>query len=195
MPARRRPSPGERILINGASGGVGTFAIQLATALGLHVTAVCSARNAALARSLGADVTLDYTSEDFCATAERYAVVLDLVGNRAVRELRALVDEGGTLVLSGGGVSGKGRFIGPIGLLIRAQFLSRLPGARILSPQAHPNREMLQELATLISSGALKPVIDRTYRFDEARDAIRYLETEHARAKVVVTVAGQEDRS
>ena len=189
------PSPGERILINGGSGGVGTFAIQLATALGLHVTAVCSARNAALARSVGANVTLDYNSEDFCATAERYAVVLDLVGNRAVRALRALVDEGGTLVLSGGGVSGKGRFIGPIGLLIRAQLLSRLPGPRIVIPEAHPTQEMLQELATLVSSGALKPVIDHTYRFDEAPDAIRHLETQHARAKVVVTVADQGDRS
>jgi NADPH:quinone reductase-like Zn-dependent oxidoreductase len=189
------PSPGERILINGGSGGVGTFAIQLATAFGLHVTAVCNARNAALARSLGADVTIDYNSEDFCATAERYAVVLDLVGNRAVRALRALVDEGGTLVLSGGGVSGKGRFVGPIGLLIRAQLLSRLPGPEIVIPEAHPTREMLQELATLISCGALESVIEHTYRFDEAPDAIRHLETEHARGKVVVTIADQEDRS
>jgi NADPH:quinone reductase-like Zn-dependent oxidoreductase len=140
-------------------------------------------------------VTLDYNSEDFCATTERYAVVLDLVGNRAVRALRALVDEGGTLVLSGGGVSGKGRFIGPIGLLIRAQLLSRLPGPRIVIPQARPTQEMLQELATLTSSGALESVIEHTYRFGEAPDAIRHLETQHARAKVVVTVADQRNRS
>lgn len=184
-----QPRPGDRIVINGASGGVGTFAVQLAKVLDLQVTAVCSARNADLARSLGADVTVDYNMADFCATAERYAVVLDLVGNRSVRELRAIVDQGGTLVLSGGGVPGAGRIIGPIGLLIRARLMSRLPGPRVVTPLGQPTKELLEELAALTGPELDPPVIDRAYRFADAPEAIRYLETEHARAKVVVTMA------
>jgi NADPH:quinone reductase-like Zn-dependent oxidoreductase len=180
---------GNRFLINGASGGVGTFAIQLAKNLGLHVTAVCSARNADQARSLGADVIIDYNREDFCATSERYAMVIDLVGNRSVRELRSLVERSGTLVISGGGVSGEGRFFGPLWLIIRAGLMSRLPGPRIAIPMAKPTQARLEELGALVETGTVKAVIDRTYRFDEAAEAIRYLETEHARAKVVVTVS------
>lgn len=183
--------PGDRVLINGASGGVGTFAIQLAKNFGLHVTAVCSARNADQARSLGADVIIDYNREDFCATSKRYAVVLDLVGNRKMRELRSLVERSGTLVVSGGGVSGEGRFFGPLWLLLRAQLMSRLPGPRITTPLAQPTQERLEELGALVKAEAVKAVIDRTYRFDQAADAIRYLENEHARAKVVVTVTGR----
>jgi len=182
------PAPGARLLINGASGGVGTFAVQLAKTMGLHVTAVCSARNAELARSLGADSVIDYGVEDFCAAPDRYDVVLDLVGNRSVRALRRLVHPGGTLVLSGGGVSGEGRYIGPLGLLVRAQLSARLPGARIVIPQALPSAERLEELASLVAAGSVTPVIDRDFDLDHGADAIRYLETEHARAKVVVTV-------
>jgi NADPH:quinone reductase-like Zn-dependent oxidoreductase len=132
------PKPGARLLINGASGGVGTFAIQLAKAMGLHVTAVCSARNADQARSLGADRLIDYNREDFCATHDRYDIVLDLVGNRTIRHLRRLLHPSGTFVLSGGGVSGQGRFVGPLGLLIRAQLAARMPGPR--SPFRWPSR-------------------------------------------------------
>ena len=188
------PQPGERILVNGASGGVGTFLVQLARARGLHTTAVCSARNAALARSLGAASTVDYATDDFCATAERYAAVIDLVGNRSVRELRTLVAPAGTLVLSGGGVSGEGRIVGPLGLIVRAKLASALPGPRIVIPEARPTAELLAEVADLVTSGAVHPVVDRTFGFDRAPDAIRYLETEHARAKVVVTVAPEGGR-
>lgn len=183
-----RPSTTGRVLINGASGGVGTFTVQLAKAVGFHVTAVCSARNAELARSLGADVTVDYHRQDFCATKRRFDLVIDLVGNRSIRDLRALVRPGGTLVLSGGGVPGTGRLVGPLGLLVRAQLMARLPGPRIAVPRATPSTDGLAELATLVASGRIAPVIDRTYPLSAAADAIRYLEREHARAKVLVTV-------
>lgn len=189
------PKPGARLLINGASGGVGTFAIQLAKAMGLHVTAVCSARNADQARSLGADTLIDYNREDFCARQDRYDIVLDLVGNRAVRHLRRLLRRSGTLVLSGGGVSGEGRFVGPLGLLIRAQLAARLPGPRIAIPQAKPTTERLDELAALLTSGSLKPIIDRAFDFDHAADAIRYLETEHARGKVIVKIGPTDEKA
>jgi NADPH:quinone reductase-like Zn-dependent oxidoreductase len=182
------PQPGARLLINGASGGVGTFAVQIANTMALHVTAVCSARNAELAQSLGAEVIIDYNLQDFCATSERYDMVLDLVGNRSIRALRSLVHPSGTLVLSGGGVSGKGRLVGPLGLLVRAQLVARLPGPRIVVPQAKPTKQLLEELATLVQSGAVKPVIDKTFIFEDGAEAIRYLETDHARAKVIVTI-------
>lgn len=182
------PTPGARLLINGASGGVGTFAIQLAKTMGLHVTAVCSARNADLARSLGADSVIDYDVEDFCAAPDRYDMVLDLVGNRSLRDLRRLVHPSGTLILSGGGVSGEGRWIGPLGLLVRAQLMARLPGPRIVTPQALPSTERLEELAGLVASGSVTSVIDRVFDLDHGAEALRYLETEHARAKVIVTI-------
>ena len=189
------PQPGGRLLINGASGGVGTFAVQLAKTMGLHVTAVCSARNAEQASALGADVVLDYNLEDFCATPGRYDMVLDLVGNRSVRDLRRILHPSGTLVLSGGGVSGEGRFIGPIGLLVRAQLIARLPGPRIAVPLAKPAGERLQELAALASSGSVRPVIDKTFTLDDGAAAIRYLETEHARAKVVITIPASDEQA
>ncbi len=156
------PMPGARLLINGASGGVGTFAVQMAKTMGLHVTAVCSARNADLARSLGADSVIDYSVEDICAAPERYDMVLDLVGNRRLRDLRRLVHPAGTLILSGGGVSGEGRYIGPLGLLVRAQLMARLPGPRIVIPQALPSTERLGELAAFVASGSVTPVVDRS---------------------------------
>jgi NADPH:quinone reductase-like Zn-dependent oxidoreductase len=182
------PHPGDRLLVNGASGGVGTFIVQLAKAMRMHVTGVCSARNVQLASSLGADVVIDYALRDFCAGPDRYELVVDLVGNRSLRELRGLVRPSGTLVLSGGGTSGDGRFLGPLSLLMRAQLMARLPGPRIATPQAKPNRQSLEELATFVSSGAVTPVVDRTFAFDDASEAIRYLEVEHARAKVVISI-------
>jgi NADPH:quinone reductase-like Zn-dependent oxidoreductase len=177
---------GNRLLINGASGGVGTYAVQLARAMGLHVTGVCSARNADQARSLGAEEVIDYAVEDFCAAPDRYDVVLDLVGNRKIRALRNLLRPTGTLVLSGGGVPGTGRYLGPIGLLVRAQLLARLPGPRIVIPQAQPTTERLEELAALVEAGSLVSVIDRVFDLDDGADAVRYVETEHARGKVIL---------
>jgi NADPH:quinone reductase-like Zn-dependent oxidoreductase len=165
----------------------------MAKGMGLHVTGVCSARNADLARSLGADVIIDYNEQDFCATSQRYDAVLDLVGNRSIRELRTLVQPSGTLVLSGGGVPGAGRLVGPLGLLVRAQLLARLPGPRIAIPQATPTQDGLAELAAWVTSGRMTPILDRIYDLHEAPDAIRYMEREHARAKVVVTIPPQNN--
>ena len=180
------PSPGQSILVNGASGGVGTFAIQLAQAQRLHVTAVVSTRNTALAGSLGADRVIDYTRDDF-TQGGAYDVVLDLVGNRRLRELRGAVRPGGALVLSGGGVSGQGRIVGPIRLLVWAQLVGRFSGLRVLTPQAAPDAEVLARLARLVAAGQLTPVIDRSFGLEQTADAIRYVETQHASAKVVIT--------
>lgn len=180
--------PGDRVLVNGASGGVGSFIVQLAKAMGLYVSAVCSARNADLASSLGADVVIDYGREDFCAAGVRHDLVVDLVGNRSLRDLRATVAPAGSLVLSGGGVSGEGRFVGPLALLIRAQAVAGLSGLRVTVPQAKPSRANLEELAGFVASGAVTPFVDRTFAFEDTAGALRYLETEHARTKVVIKV-------
>jgi NADPH:quinone reductase-like Zn-dependent oxidoreductase len=177
---------GQSVLINGASGGVGTFAIQLAKSMGVHLTAVCSARNAELARSLGADVVIDYRREDFTKSGRQYDLVLDLVGNRSLRDLRRVLKPSGTIVLSGGGVSGQGRFIGPLSMIIRAQLLARVSRIRLALPLAKPSTQNLAELAALVESGSVAPIVDKIFTFDNAAEAIRYLEVEHARAKVVI---------
>lgn len=182
------PQEGDRLLVNGASGGVGTFAVQMAHGMGMHITAVCSARNADQARALGADTVVDYAVEDFCGRPDRYDMVLDLVGNRPVRALRRLLRPTGTLVLSGGGVPGTGRYVGPLALLVRAQLLARRPGPRIVVPQAQPTTGQLREIAGLVQSGAVAPVIDRVFPLDDGAEAVRYVETEHASGKVIVAV-------
>ncbi len=179
---------GQSVLINGASGGVGTFAIQLANSMGVaHVTAVCSGRNADLARSLGAGVVVDYGREDFSTSGRQYDVVLDLVGNRSLRDLRRVLMPSGTLVLSGGGVSGQGRFVGPLSMLIRAQLLARVSRVRLVVPDAKPSTQNLAELAAMVEARSVIPIVDKTFTFENAAEAIRYLEVEHARAKVVIT--------
>jgi NADPH:quinone reductase-like Zn-dependent oxidoreductase len=180
---------GQRVLINGASGGVGTFALQVAKSLGAEVTAVCSTRNVDLVRSLGADHVIDYTEADFTRGDRRYDLVFDLVGNRSLRELRRALTPEGTLVLSGGGVSRGGSVFGPMGLMIRAQLAGRFARhQRLLILQTPQDPEILPSLCALAEAGKLTPVIDRTYKLAEVPDAIRYVETEHARSKVVVTV-------
>lgn len=178
---------GDHVLINGASGGVGTFALQMARARGMNVTAVCSARNAAQAKALGAETVIDYRTRDFCDTSERYDAVLDLVGNRSVRALRKLVRITGTLVVSGGGVPGTGRYVGPLGLLARAHLVARTAGPRIVIPQAQPTTRRLRELAMLTESGAVAVTIDQAFDLTDGAQAVRYLETEHARGKVLIT--------
>jgi NADPH:quinone reductase-like Zn-dependent oxidoreductase len=180
--------PGQEVLINGASGGVGTFAVQIAKAFGAEVTGVCSARNGELVRSLGADHLIDYAQEDFTRNGQRYDVVFDLVGNHSLAGFRRALKPAGTIVLSGGGVFEGGSVVGPMGLLIRGQVMSRFARHRLLVLTATPSKENLATLRELADSGKLTPVIDRTYPFSEAPEAVRYLEGEHARSKVVITV-------
>ncbi|WP_137993185.1 NAD(P)-dependent alcohol dehydrogenase [Streptomyces vilmorinianum] len=182
-----RVRPGQKVLINGASGGVGTFAVQIAKALGADVTGVCSTRNVDLVRSLGADHVVDYTQEDFATGAERHDLVFDLVGNRSLAECRRALTPTGTLVLSGGGVFEGGSLVGPMGLLLKGQVLSHFVRQRLLVLSASPGREKLAALRDLAESGSITPVIDRTYPLSEVAEAIRYVEIEHARAKVVVS--------
>jgi NADPH:quinone reductase-like Zn-dependent oxidoreductase len=183
-----RVQPGQRLLVNGASGGVGTFAVQIGKALGAHVTAVCSTRNAELVRSLGADDVVDYTAQDVVSARQRFDVVLDLVGNRSLRELRRVLTDRGTLVLSGGGVFDGGSLVGPMALIISGGLVGRVARQRIRPFTATPTTERLTALARLTESGQVRPVIDRTYALADVPAAVRYLESEHARAKVVVTV-------
>ncbi|WP_433162794.1 NAD(P)-dependent alcohol dehydrogenase [Kribbella sp. CA-247076] len=177
---------GQRLVINGASGGVGTFAVQIAKALEAHVTAVCSTRNVDLMRSLGADQVVDYSRDDF--TRQRYDVVLDLVGNRSLGDLRRALTPEGVLVLSGGGVFRGGSVFGPVGLIMRGALLSRFVRQRIVTFDAKPSVDSLTALRTMVEARQLIPAIDRTYPLAEIAEALRYVETEHARAKVVITV-------
>jgi NADPH:quinone reductase-like Zn-dependent oxidoreductase len=184
---------GQHVLINGASGGVGTFAVQLAKAYGAQVTAVCRTRNVELVRSLGADHVVDYTREDFTRTrlvraGRRYDVLLDLVGNRSLTDCRRVLTRDGTLLLSGGGVSTGASVFGPMSLLVRGPLVGRFVRHRIVSPAATGGLGHLATLRELVESGKLTPVVDRTFQLSEVPAAIRYVETEHARAKVVITM-------
>ncbi|MEV4709018.1 NAD(P)-dependent alcohol dehydrogenase [Actinoplanes sp. NPDC049316] len=181
--------PGQHVLVNGASGGVGTLAVQLAKLLGATVTAVCSTRNADLVRSLGADHVVDYTRDDFTRLGPRHDLVLDLVGNRTLRALRRSVTPTGTLVLSGGGVYRGGSVIGPVWLIARGRLLAPfLRRQRIVVLTTAPSRSHLDMLRTHAEKDGLVPVIDRSFELHEVPEAIRYLETEHARAKVVISI-------
>ncbi|MFF3584689.1 NAD(P)-dependent alcohol dehydrogenase [Streptomyces mirabilis] len=183
-----RVQPGQQVLINGASGGVGIFAVQIAKAFGAEVTGVCSTRNMELIRSMGADHVIDYTREDFTRDGRRYDVVFDLVGNHSLTECRRALTPTGRLVLSGGGVSEGGSVVGPMGLILKGQVMSHFVRHRLLILTATPSKENLAALRELAESGKLTPVIDRTYPLSEVPEAIRYVEMEHARSKVVITV-------
>ncbi len=180
-----RLEAGQRVLVNGAAGGVGTFAVQIAKALGAMVTGVCSGRNVDLVTSIGADRVLDYAEVDFARSGERYDLVVDNVGNRSLSDLRRALTPHGTLVVVGGG---GGNWIGPMMLPLRAAMLSPFVGQRLLPFLAKHTQDDLLVLKELAETGKIVPVIDRTYPLAEAAEAIRYLETGHARGKVVVTV-------
>ena len=175
---------GQRVLINGASGGVGTFAVQLAKVLARRSPGVQSTRNLEMVRSIGADHVIDYTNDDCTTTGERYDVILDNVGNRSVSEVRRVLKPGGTYVPNGGGSPEGGAPIGRIvWLLVMSPFISQ----RIRFFVTSPNRDDLQMLADLMQAGTVTPVIDRCYPLGDAAEAMRHLESGRARGKVVVT--------
>jgi len=176
---------GQAILVNGAAGGVGTFAVQIAKSLGAEVTGVCSTRNVDMVRSIGADHVLDYLVEDFTRTGQRYDLILDAVGNRSLSDLRRALTPKGTLRLVGGGGD---HWLGPMPLLLRALVVSPFVRQRLAPVGAKVSKEDLLVLRQLIEDGKLTPVIDLTFAFGEAAEALRYLEAGHARGKVVITV-------
>jgi NADPH:quinone reductase-like Zn-dependent oxidoreductase len=179
--------PGQRVLISGAGGGVGTFAVQIAKALGAHVTAVTSTRNLELVRGLGPDEVIDYTQEDFTRRPERYDVIFDVAANRSLSDLRRVLAPGGTLVMAG--AAKRGGFLGIFARIGGALFRSRILRQRIVFFVAKPSADDLAFLRDLIETGKLCPAIDRTYPFTEAREAVRYVGSGQARAKVVITMS------
>jgi NADPH:quinone reductase-like Zn-dependent oxidoreductase len=181
--------PGQKVLINGASGGVGTFAVQIAKTLGAEVTGVCSGRNVDLVRSIGADHVIDYTKEDFTKSNERYDVILDNVGTQPLSGFRRVLKPKGICVMIGGGGPNEGNWIGPVSRPIKAKLMSPFIDQKMSMMMAQGNKADLNILADLMQSGKVTPVIDRTYPLSEIREAIRYLETGRARGKVIIKVA------
>ncbi len=183
---RGKVEPGHKVLVNGAAGGVGTYAVQIAKALGAEVTAVCSTRNVDTVRSLGADRVIDYTTEDFVASGERYDVMIDNVGNRSPAKCRRVLTRNGICVV----VSGpkKNRLFGPVTHLIGTLVYFMFVRQKAKSFVADATTEPLLYLRGLLESGTISPVIERTYPLSEAPDALRYLGTAHARGKLVITV-------
>lgn len=181
-----RIESGQKVLIIGASGGVGTFAVQIAKWLGADVTGMCSTGNVELVRSIGADHVIDYTREDFTEMGKRYDVILQLGGTTSPSECRRALTSEGTLLLSSGDSSG--RWIGPVGRMIKAAVLSPFVSQRLAAFEAKGSAEDLQVLKELMESGAVKPVIERTYPLNGTPEAIRHVETGHTRGKVVITL-------
>jgi NADPH:quinone reductase-like Zn-dependent oxidoreductase len=183
--------PGQKVLINGATGGVGTFAVQIAKSLGAEVTAVCSPRNVDLVRSMGADHIIDYTKEDFTRSDQRYDVIFDNVGNHSFAERRRVLHPKGICVLAGmGGAGVKGReAIGRIASnIFLALPLSSFTGQRFAQYRTRSSKQDLIMLGDLVQTGKVRPVVERTYKLDEAPEALRYLAEGHARGKVVIAV-------
>jgi NADPH:quinone reductase-like Zn-dependent oxidoreductase len=181
-----RMQPGHKVLVNGASGGVGTFAVQIAKALGAQVTAVCSTRNVEIADSIGADQVIDYTRQDFTEIRGRYDLIVDIAGSRTLAQTRRVLVPKGVLVAVGG--PNKGRWIGPLGRTVRMALLSQLVSQQMAFFLAHQNKADLTVLRELLESGKVRPVLDRTYSLSDVAEAIAYLEQGHAMGKVVITV-------
>jgi len=178
---------GHRVLVNGASGGVGTFAVQIAKALGAEVTGVCSTRNVDMVRRIGADHVVDYTKEDFTQQRRRYDAMLDNVGNRALSDCRRVLRPQGVYLASFG--HPENRWLGPFARILRMFLLSPFLSQRLMVLQTKRTREALLDLKRLIEDGQVTPIIDRAYPLEDAVDAIRYVLDGHASGKVVVTVA------
>ncbi len=176
--------PGQEVLINGASGGVGTFTVQIAKVLGAKVTGVCSAKNLDLVRSIGADTVIDYTREDFTKAGQRYDMIFDLAGNHSLSAYKRVLRPNGALVLAGQ-VGRKEHTIVPF---LTTPIRKRLVRYRLRTFIAKRKKEDLLTLKEFLETGKIKPVIDRTYPLSEVPEAMRYLGTLHARGKVVITV-------
>src|SRR5213594_796037 len=180
---------GQKVLINGASGGVGTFAVQIAKSFGAEVTGVCSTRNVDMVRSIGADHVIDYTKEDFTKGDQRYDLIYDLVWNHSFSERRRILNPNGVCVMAGLGGAGwhesfAARLLGELNGYLR----SRLVSQKFIAYIAQFNKADMAVLADLMQTGKITPVIDRTFRFNETTEALRYLETGHARGKVVINL-------
>ena len=180
---------GQKVLINGASGGVGTFAVQIAKSFGTEVTGVCSTRNVDLVRSIGADQVIDYTKEDFTRSDQRYDLIFDLVGNHSFSERRRVLTPNGICVMAGIGGAGwrdgiLGRLAGELNGYLRSRFTSQ----KFIAYIAQFNQADMTVLADLMQSGKVKPVIDKVYKFSEMPAALHYLEQGHARGKVVINL-------
>ena len=180
--------PGQKVLINGASGGVGTFAVQIAKSLGAEVTGVCSTRNLDMVRSLGADHVIDYTKEDFTKSDQRYDVILDNVPNHSLSECRRILTPNGKYVMIGGGGANEQGVFGVMLRPLKAMLLSPFVSQEMAMMMANVDNKDLTILADLMQSGKVKPVIDRTYKLSEVPAAIRYVEEGHARGKVIITM-------
>lgn len=180
-----RIQPGQRVLVNGAAGGVGTFAVQIAKAFGAHVTGVCSTRNVDMVRSIGADHVIDYTREDFTSGSQRYDLILDCMANHALSACRGVIGAKGTYVVVGGP---PGRWVGPLAPLLKVLLMSRFVSQKLIVFIAKGSKEDLAFLKGLIEGGKITPVIDRSYALSKVPEAIGYLEQGHARGKVVITM-------
>jgi NADPH:quinone reductase-like Zn-dependent oxidoreductase len=182
--------PGSKVLINGAAGGVGTFAVQLAKVFGAHVTGVCSTRNIEMVKSIGADAVIDYTQNDFTTSNRRYDLILDCVGNHSFSECRRVLSPKGRYI--GIGAPHDMSVIGLLALMIKPLVLSLFASQKAVMFIAKVNAADLALLAELIATGKLVPVIDKSYSLSEAAEAIRHVEEGHARGKVVITVSSEE---
>jgi NADPH:quinone reductase-like Zn-dependent oxidoreductase len=177
---------GQKVLINGASGGVGTFAVQIAQSFGAEVTGVCSTRNVEMVREIGADHVIDYTREDFTRSEQRYDLMIDIAGNRSWSACKRVLKTQATFVMVGGPKTS--RLIGPVGHLVKVRLAALRSGRQVAFFVARVTKPDMMVLRELLEAGKVKPIIDRTYSLSETADAFRYLEKGHARGKVVITV-------
>jgi len=180
-----RIQSGHKVLVNGASGGVGTFAVQIAKSLGADVTGVCSTKNVEMVRSIGADHVFDYTREDFTRGERRHDLVFDTIGNHSLFEVRRTMAADGVLLMVGGP---DGRWLGPLAYMLKTLASAPFASQKVASYTARRNREDLRFLNELFEAGKVTPVIDRQYSLSDVPEAIGYLEEGHARGKVVITV-------
>jgi len=181
-----RVQPGHRVLINGASGGVGTFAVQIAKALGAEVTGVCSTRNVDMVRSIGADHVVDYTREDFTTGGRRYDLMIDIAGSRSFSECRRVLAPEATLVIVGGPKTN--RLLGPLSHVLKTRLASVGKSQKVVFFVSKNEKDDMVVLHDLLEAGKVTPVIDRRYELSEVPDAFRYLGDGHARAKVAIIV-------